>query len=78
MDSTQIEILPDGRIVLVLHDGPLPRPMSTHEAKLFGHDKAFGGLLTQLKEIQKDGHEDKAYLLNYAVRVARASLEVLR
>ena len=78
MDTSQIEVLEDGRIVLVLHDGPLPRAMSTHEAKLFGHDKAFGGLLAQLKEIQKDGHEDKAYLLNYAVRVARASLEVLR
>jgi hypothetical protein len=78
MDTTQIEVLPDGRIVLVLHDGPLPRAMSTHEAKLFGHDKVFGGLLTQLKEIQKDGHEDKAYLLNYAVRVTRATLEVLR
>lgn len=78
MDTSQIEVLPDGRVVLVLHDGPLPRAMSTHEVKLFGHDKAFGGLLTELKEIQKDGHDDKAYLLNHAVRVTRASLELLR
>lgn len=78
MTSDQIEVLPDGRIVLVLHDGPLPRAMSTHEAKLFGHDKVFGGLIAQLKEIQKDGHDDKAYLLNHAVRVTRATLEVLR
>jgi hypothetical protein len=72
-----IEVLPDGRAVLVLHDGALPRAMSTHEVKLFAHNKAFGGLISDLKQIQKDDHADKAYLLNLAVRTARAALEII-
>jgi hypothetical protein len=48
MKLNQIDILPDGRIVLVLHDGGLPHGMSTHEAKLYAHDKFFGALLDEL------------------------------
>ena len=77
MRLDQIDVLPDGRIVFVLHEGALPRGMSTHEAKQFGHDRAFGALLDELKQIQKDDCPDKAYLLNLAVRSVRASLEVL-
>jgi hypothetical protein len=33
MDENDIEVLPDGRIVLVLHSGKIERPMSTHEVK---------------------------------------------
>lgn len=33
MDVNDIEVLPDGRIVLVLHSGHIKRPMSTHEVK---------------------------------------------
>ena len=33
MDENDIEVLPDGRIVLVLHSGRVERPMSTHEVK---------------------------------------------
>ncbi len=50
MKLNQIDILPDGRIILVLHDGGLPHGMSTHEAKLYAHDKFFGALLDELKE----------------------------
>lgn len=77
MTLNDIEVLPDGKAVLVLHDGPLPRPMSTHEVKQFAHDRFFGGLLSELKQIQKDEHDDKAYLLNLAVRTTRASLEIM-
>jgi hypothetical protein len=49
MKLNQIDILPDGRIVLVLHDGGLPHGMSTHEAKLYAHDKFFGALLDDMK-----------------------------
>lgn len=72
-----IEVLPDGRAVLILHEGALPRAMSTHEVKLFAHNKVFGGLISDLKQIQKDDHPDKAYLLNLAVRTIRAALEIL-
>jgi hypothetical protein len=48
MRTEQIDILDDGRIVLVLHDGRLPRGMSTHEAKLYAHDEFFGDLLDEL------------------------------
>lgn len=34
MDENDIEVLPDGRIVLVLHSGWAERPMSTHEVKV--------------------------------------------
>lgn len=33
MDEKDIEVLPDGRIALILHDGKLERSMSTHEVK---------------------------------------------
>ena len=33
MDEKDIEVLPDGRIALILHDGKLERGMSTHEVK---------------------------------------------
>lgn len=33
MDTNDIEVLPDGRVVLVLHSGKTERPMSTHEMK---------------------------------------------
>lgn len=33
MDEKDIEVLPDGRIALILHDGKLGRGMSTHEVK---------------------------------------------
>lgn len=33
MDEKDIEVLPDGRIALILHDGRLERGMSTHEVK---------------------------------------------
>lgn len=33
VDENDIEVLPDGRIVLVLHSGKVERPMSTHELK---------------------------------------------
>lgn len=33
MDENDIEVLPDGRIALILHDGKLGRGMSTHEVK---------------------------------------------
>lgn len=77
MRLDQIDVLDDGRIILVLHDGGLPRGMSTHEAKQFGYDRMFGSLLEELKQIQKDDCPDKAYLLNLAVRTVRTSLEVL-
>jgi hypothetical protein len=77
MTLNDIEVLPDGRAVLILHDGALPRAMSTHEVKKFAHDKVFGGLISELKQIQKDDHPDKAYLLNLAVRTTRVALEVL-
>jgi hypothetical protein len=77
MTLNDIEVLPDGRAVLVLHDGALPRAMSANEVRLFAHNKAFGGLISDLKQIQKDDHADKAYLLNLAVRTVRAALEIL-
>lgn len=33
MDENDIEVLPDGRIALILHEGKLGRGMSTHEVK---------------------------------------------
>ena len=33
MDENDIEVLPDGRIALILHDGKVSRGMSTHEVK---------------------------------------------
>lgn len=33
MNENDIEVLPDGRIALILHDGKLERGMSTHEVK---------------------------------------------
>ncbi len=54
MRLNQIDILPDGRIVIVLHDGGLPHGMSTHEAKLYAHDKFFGALLDELKAAADD------------------------
>lgn len=33
MEENDIEVLPDGRIVLVLHSGKTARAMSTHELK---------------------------------------------
>lgn len=33
LQPDQLEILPDGRIVIVLHEGKLERPMSTMEVK---------------------------------------------
>jgi hypothetical protein len=56
--TTQIDILEDGRIVLVLYKGGLPRGMSTHEAKLFAHDQFFGGLLDDLKASVKQTPND--------------------
>jgi hypothetical protein len=54
MKLNQIDILPDGRIILVLHDGGLPHGMSTHEAKLYAHDKFFGALLDELMVASDD------------------------
>jgi len=47
MDEKDIEVLPDGRIALILHDGKLERGMSTHEVK-----KAF---LSGLQSISMPG-----------------------
>lgn len=76
MNLNNIEVLPDGRVVLVLFSGALPRAMSTHEMKKFAHDRMFGGLIAELKQIARE-EDDKAYLLNRAVRTVRASLELL-
>ena len=73
---TDIEVLEDNRVVLVLHDGALPRAMSTHEMKVFAYEKMFGGLLADIRMIQKDQHSDKMYLLNQAVLTVRAALEL--
>lgn len=76
MSLNDIEVLPDGRVALILHNGNLPRAMSTHEAKKFAHDHVFGGLIAELKQIARE-EDDKAYLLNRAVRTVRASLELI-
>jgi len=47
MHQNKIEVTPD-RIVLVLHEGGLPRPMSTLEAKRYAMDKVFGGLVGEV------------------------------
>lgn len=54
MHQNRIEVQQD-RIVLVLHDGGLPRPMSTLEAKKFAMDQMFGGLVSEVERLAGNG-----------------------
>ena len=56
MDENDIEVLPDGRIVLVLHSGKIERPMSTHEVK-----KAF------LRAVSEGGGDMSERVLRFAL-----------
>lgn len=58
MNQQQIEVSQD-RIVLVLHEGPLPRPMSTFEAKKFAMGKTFGGLVYEVNRLADIGMASK-------------------
>jgi hypothetical protein len=54
MDQNRLEVSQD-RIVLVLHEGGLPRSMSTLEAKRFAMDKTFGGLVGEVERLAGNG-----------------------
>ena len=43
----------DGKWQLTLYEGPLPRGMSTHEAKQYAHDRFFGPIIDAVKEATK-------------------------
>ena len=44
----------DGVWYLKLYDKGLPRAMSTHEARTFVHDQAFGRVIQDLNKIAED------------------------
>lgn len=44
----------DGVWYLKLYDRGLPRGMSTHEARIFVHDQAFGRVIADLNKLAED------------------------
>jgi hypothetical protein len=54
MNQSRIEVQQD-KIVLVLHDGGLPKPMSTLEAKKYAVDQMFGGLVSEVERLAGNG-----------------------
>lgn len=54
MNQSRIEVQL-GRIVLILHDGGLPKPMSTLEAKKYAMDQMFGGLVSEVERLAGNG-----------------------
>lgn len=54
MKQQQVEVTQD-RIVLVLHEGGLPCPMSTNEARRYAMDKMFGGLVLEVERLAAMG-----------------------
>lgn len=59
MREEDIEVLPDGRIALILHDGKLARGMSTHEVKqafLSGLDELPSASFFQVAVVQFAGY----------------------
>ncbi len=63
MDENDIEVLPDGRIALILHDGKVSRGMSTHEVKQ--------ALMSQLLS-----HPDHVYFWGIALKMVRHSKQL--
>ena len=61
MQQHRVEVTQD-RIVLVLHEGGLPGPMSTLEARKFGMDQMFGGLICEVERLAELGQTDEIVL----------------
>ncbi len=71
MDRSKITSQPTSWC-LTLYDGPLPRGMSTHEAKQYAHDQFFGPIIDAVKDATKaldDGALVEARRLLSEIRV---------
>ena len=53
MKQTDIEVLPDGRVALILHDGKFDKPLSTHELKRAAVRAYFGVLADELRDLHR-------------------------
>ena len=60
MDENDIEVLSDGRIALILHNGKLERGMSTHEVK-----RSFLAALRSASHLEAGSLFDAAVLCKY-------------
>jgi hypothetical protein len=77
MKQTDIEILPDGRVALILHNGKFDKPLSTYELKRAALRAYFGALVDRIlliKDLRRD--PDRWGELDEVADHATASLEL--
>ncbi len=67
----------DGKWQLTLYDGPLPRGMSTHEAKQYAHDRFFGPIIEAVKDAQKAMDDDAVVVAKSLLSEIRVRLELM-
>ena len=66
----------DGKWQLTLYEGPLPRGMSTHEAKQYAHDRFFGPIIDAVKDAQKAMDDDAVVVAKSLLSEIRVRLEL--
>lgn len=76
MNSSRITEQPAGWC-LTLYDGPLPRGMSTHEAKQYAHDQFFGPIIDAVKDAQKAMDDDAVVIAKSLLSEIRVRLELM-